>query len=344
MPTTANNLWSRLISFENLYRAYTEARRGKRYTHAALRFSGDVEENLINIQNHLIWKSWAPGKPREFVVMEPKRRQIQAPPFCDRVVHHALVQVVEEHFERKFIFDSYACRTGKGTQAAVARTQHFMRVAKRNWGDGCYVVKADISRYFASIRHPILLAEIERAISDKDVLWLWRKIVAGYGHEHGVGLPVGALTSQLGANIMLNRLDHFAKDHLGLKHYVRYMDDFVVIVKDKQEAVKTLELLAGEVRDLGLELNPKTAIHPWQRGIDFAGYRIWPTHILPRKRNIKRARRDFIRLAGRYRQGLVTRERVHERVSSFLAYAKHCQAQRTVEAILGDLVLVKRGE
>ncbi len=340
MPITTTGLWSEIVSFDNLYHAFLEARHGKRYRWEVMNYAINLEENLINLQNHLIWKTWKPGKQREFVVREPKLRLIQAPPFSDRVIHHALVRVIDPMFERKFISDSFACRVGKGTQRAVFRVQHFIQVAKRNWGDGAYVLKADISRYFASIRHDVIMGEIERTISDKDVLWLWSQIISGYGHDGGVGLPVGALTSQLGANIMLNRLDHIAKDDMGIRFYVRYMDDFVAILPDKATAQKVMRELGEAVNGLALSFNPKTSIHPWQRGVDFCGYRIWPTHILPRKRNVKRARLAFRSLAEKYHDGDVDQEYVRQRVMSFLAYTKHCSAFRTVDGVLGDLVLV----
>ena len=340
MPKTTSGLWGQIITFENLYAAYKGASKAKRYRIDRMRYALNLEENLVNLQNHLIWKSWEPGPQREFLVREPKRRLIQAPPFQDRVLHHALTRVIEPIFETKFIHDSYACRKNKGTQRAVMRTQHFIRVARRKWGDGVYVLQADISRYFASIRHDVLMTEIRRVISDKEVIWLIEQILGGYGHEDGVGLPVGAQTSQLEANIMLNRLDHAAKDDMGLKYYVRYMDDFVVILPNKATAQRVMRELGEVVNSLGLSLNPKTAAHPWQRGVDFCGYRIWPTHILPRKRNIKRARRDFKKLRRDYQDGKVSLARVRERVMSFLAYAKHCHARKTVERVLGDLVLV----
>lgn len=340
MPRKINGLYDQIITFENLYGAYKGASKAKRYRIDRMRYAEKAEENLVELQNHLIWKSWSPGRQREFLVREPKRRLIQAPPFHDRVLHHALTRVVEPIFEPRFIYDSYACRKGKGTQRAVIRTQHFVQVARRNWGDDVYVLKADISRYFASIRHDILMTEIARVIGDDDVLWLWSQILLGYGHEGGVGIPVGALTSQLGANIMLNRLDHIAKDELGLKHYIRYMDDFVAVLPNKAEAQRALRDLGDAVNGLALSLNPKTGIHPWQRGVDFCGYRIWPTHVLPRKRNIKRARRDFQKLKRDYQNGKVGLDEVRQRVMSFLAYAKHCNAQRTVEGVLGDLVLI----
>lgn len=340
MPKTTNGLWAKIIDFENLHAAFQEARHGKRYRLEVMRYASNLEENLINLQNHLTWKTWVPGKPREFTVFEPKMRMIQAPPFSDRVVHHALVRVVNPLFERKFIADSFACRVDKGTQRAVFRAQHFIRIAKRNWGDGFYVLKADISKYFASIRHDTLMGEVGQVISDADVLWLWRQINGGYGHGDGIGLPVGALTSQLDANVVMNRIDHIAKDDMGLRFYVRYMDDFIAILPDKATAQKVMHELGEAVNGLGLTLNPKTAIHPWQRGLDFCGYRIWPTHILPRKRNIKRARLSFRELTARYHDGEVDQEHVRQRVMSFLAYTKHCNAHRTVKGVLGDLVLI----
>lgn len=339
MPKTINGLWDQIISFENLYAAFQGAAKGKRYQHSVMHYALNLEENLINLQNHLIWRSWVPGAQREFVVLEPKRRVIQAPPFEDRIVHHALVRVIEPLFEPRFIHDSYACRKNKGTQKSVNQAQRFIRMARREWGDDVYILKADISRYFASILHTVLMREVRRVIADQDALWLLETILAAYGHENGLGLPVGALTSQLSANIVLNRLDHVAKDDMGLRYYLRYMDDFVVVLPNKAAAQSVLADLADVVHCMNLELNPKTAIHPWQRGLDFCGYRIWPTHILPRKRNIKRARKDFQVLAKRYADGRITLPEVHQRVASFLAYAKHCEAHDTVEKILVDFVL-----
>lgn len=120
MPKTIKGLWGDLIDFDNIYNAYLSARSGKRLKHEVMQYAASAEENAVNLQNHLIWKTWKPSESREFVVLEPKRRVIQAPPFCDRVLHHALVRIVEPIFERKFIYDSYACRKGKGTQAAVS--------------------------------------------------------------------------------------------------------------------------------------------------------------------------------------------------------------------------------
>lgn len=323
MPKTHTGLFDRIIAFDNLVAAYEEARRGKRYTAEALSFSANWEERLINIHEHLVWRSWQPGSPRVFTVKDPKRRDITAPPFADRIVHHALVRVVEPLFERRFIADSYACRTGKGSHAAVARAQDFLRRAKRNWGDGIYIVHADIKSYFASIDHGVAEQAIARVIRDPDVLWLWRQILSGYGFDGGVGLPVGALTSQLAANIILDRVDHALKDDAGEPYYLRYMDDMVAICRDKAHARAVLERIADENVALKLRLNPKSCYEPWQRGLDFCGYRIWPTHRLLRKRAITSFRRDIKRLIS-----LGDHDGITRRVQSFVAHASHADTWR----------------
>ncbi|MBW2599340.1 MAG: group II intron reverse transcriptase domain-containing protein [Deltaproteobacteria bacterium] len=341
MPKTYGDLWPIVMSWNNLYAAYLEAARGKRYRPEVLKFAANLEENLINIQNHLYWKTWTPGRWREFIVHEPKIRHIQAPPFKDRVVHHALVRVIEPLFERKFIYDSYACRVGKGTHTAVLRTQEFLRRAKAEW-DQTYVLKADISKYFPSIRHDPLLRIVKRTIRDKDILWLCETIIRNCG-ENGRGIPVGALTSQLFANIYLDRLDHFIKDELGIKFYTRYMDDWIIFCDTKKQLWSILDLATDFLTfELGLRLNPKTSAFPAGRGVDFCGYRIWTTHLLPRKRNVKRARRRFCKFIKLYSEGYISLEKVRASVMSFLGYMKHCSGFKTTESVLGELVLRKK--
>lgn len=338
MPKTYINLWTKIISWENIYNAYLEARKGKRYRDEVLKFTNNLEENLINIQNHLYWKTWRPGKWREFIVYEPKARFIQAPQFKDRVVHHALVRNIEPLYEKKFIYDSHACRVGKGTHLAVLRTQKYLKKAYSKWGK-IYVLKADIKKYFPSVRHDILTGILKRTIRDKNVLWLCKTIIKKCGNGKR-GIPVGALTSQLFANIYLDQLDHFIKDDLGIKYYVRYMDDWVIIEQNKKRLWDILEQAACFLSNkLELALNPKTKIFPVKQGVDFCGYRIWTTHILPRKRNTKRARRRFRKLAKLYSEDKISLIKINQCVMSFLGYMKHCSGYRTTQSVLDELVL-----
>ncbi|WP_457571533.1 reverse transcriptase domain-containing protein [Desulfovulcanus sp.] len=324
-------MWSQIVSWDNLLAAYMEAGRGKRCQADVLEFEWSLEENLIQTQNELTWHTWTPGRWREFYVHDPKKRLICAPPFRDRVVHHALVRVIEPLFERKFIYDSYACRKGKGAHAAVQRLQSFLRRAKRNWGK-VYVLKADVAKYFPSINHERLLHLLSRTIRDKEVLWLCGVILDTHTPK---GIPVGALTSQLFANIYLNHLDHYIKDDLGIKYYARYMDDFVILGQSKQSLRDLLhQIETFLVCELYLMLNPKTAIFPISQGIDFCGYRTWPTHILPRKRNIRRAKQRLRSLRDLWQAKRVTLDKIRASVMSFLGYVKHCSAKQTTLSVL----------
>lgn len=340
MPKPVNGLWDAITSFENLVAAYHECRRGKRYTEAALKFSFSVEQKLFELQGELLNMSWSPGRPHEFMVRDPKPRLIQAPPFADRVVHHALVRVIEPLFERRFIKDSYACRKEKGVHASVDRLQAFLR-ARQPREDQTWALQADISKYFASINHDRLMTTIARMVGDRKALWLCRQIIGGYGYDEGVGIPVGALTSQLFANVYLDQLDHWAKDQMGVEHYLRYMDDFVILGSDKADLWQFYDGLADFLAtELSLRLNRKTSVFPAARGIDFCGYRVWTTHVLPRKRNVKKARRKFRHLAAQYHRGLMTFEEIRPYVTSFTGYMKHCQSRRTVETMLDEFVLI----
>ena len=341
MAKTYNNLWNKVIDWENLYLAYTAARKGKRYQSDVLKFSSNLEENLIDIQNRLVWKMWKPGRWKEFQVYDPKWRLIQAPQFNDRVVHHALGRVIEPLFERKFIFDSYACRTNKGIHRAVLRLQSFMRKAEKKYARR-YVLKADISKYFASIDHEALFIILCRTIRDKNVLWLCDQIIKHNGFER-VGIPVGALTSQLFANVYLDMLDHYIKDDLGIKYYVRYMDDFIIL-GDGKNCLREIFSLAEKFLNhkLHLRLNPKATIFPASHGVDFAGYRTWVTHILPRKRNITRTKLKFRKLARLYAKRQATLKDIRPSVMSFLGYMKHCDGYHTTACILNNFVLKKK--
>jgi RNA-directed DNA polymerase len=343
MPKTHNNLWKRIVNFESLFEGYRAAVRNKRFRESALNYRERLEENIINTLNLLIWKQWRPAAYREFCIYEPKKRLISAPAFKDRVVHHAFVRVIEPFFKNKFIADSFACRTGKGTHAAKQRVESFAATANRKWGD-YYVLKGDIKAYFHSIDRHVLIDIIQRTISDKDVLWLVKQIVACDGDRRGI--PIGALTSQLFANVYLDTLDHYLKDDLGVKMYARYMDDFLVVHPDKDYLRNLLAIIEDFVSErLHLLLNPKTAIYKSGistcHSIDFCGYRIWPGYTKPRKRTVKSARKRFRRLSELYRQGNVGFDRVRSSLMSFLGYMKHCNGGLTTESTLGCLILLK---
>ena len=338
MAKRAKHIWPDMVSFGNLLEAWRKVQLGKRYRPAVVRFRAAQEDNLLDLRDRLQSHTWEPSPCRRFRILEVKPRTIDAPTIGDCVVHHAAMNLLEPWFERRFIADSYACRKGKGTHAASLRTREFMRAASAQWGRP-YVLKGDISKYFSSIDHDRLLSMLPRIISDPDVLWLFERIVRHNGYEEK-GLPLGCLTSQWLANLYLDALDHYVKDDMGVRYYVRYMDDFVIIGPSKAWCWATLESIRNFVEiSLLLRLNPKTGVWPISRGIDFVGYRHWTDHVLPRKRTVKRARKAFRRFPGLYRAGKIDLDYIRSRVVSFTGYMAHCDGHTTLEHILARLVL-----
>lgn len=340
MPKTAKNLWDSLVTWDNLLLAAQGASRGKGYRVEVLRFNARLEENLLDLQDRLVRGEWYPGHYRKFEVYEPKLRVVHAPPFVDRVLHHALVQVIGPYFERRFINHSFACRKDRGTHAASNFLGKLLHSAQDTF-ETVYVLKADISKYFYSIDHEILLKIVSRIIGDERVLEIIRRLVLHCGCIEGTkGLPLGALTSQLFANAYLDQLDHFVKEKLMVRHYVRYMDDFVLLHEDKSELWRLLgcieEFLDSELR---LTLNHKTRVFPASHGVDFAGYRHWANYKLPRKRNVQKAKRRFKQITAKYAKGKSSLAEARSVVASFVGYMRHCKGWRSCGSALDRLVL-----
>lgn len=334
MPKRIGDLWSQVIDFENIYKAYLKARRGHRWDAEVLRFSSQLEEELIDLQNHLIWGTYATGTYRFFTVYEPKERLVAALPFRDRVAQHALCGVLGPIMERRFIYHSYACRSGKGIHKGANQTQAWLRECEKKWGR-VYCLKADISKYFVSIDHGILLGILKGIIKDKMVIRMCQEIIQSGGNE-GRGLPIGNLTSQWWANLYLDQMDHFVKETLKVKHYLRYMDDTVFLAPNKNELWNWYQEINCFVEEkLRLRLNPKTSIFPvGQRSVDFLGYRIWPDHRLLRKGSVKKIKRKIKRLQIGYANGDISTEKINAIIQSWLGHAGHADTYRLRRKIL----------
>ena len=256
----------------NIQKAYNKARKCKRYRKDVLIFTKDKEENLERVRNDILGLTYEPGEYRYFKVYEPKERQIMALPFYDRVIQHAINNVLEPIFNKRFIYHSYACRKDKGMHAASDTLQRWLYDWDKYHKDQpLYAIKADIHHYFQSITHEILKAEIRKVIKDKKALVLIDRIIDHNGQmPDGIGIPVGNLTSQLFANIYLNKLDQYIKHTLGVNEFERYMDDFIILNPDKEKLRYWLAEIERFLRDeLRLELNPKTKILAAKNGIDF---------------------------------------------------------------------------
>ncbi len=348
-------IWEELISFPNLLRAAQKAARGKRARSNVARFHLDLEGQLCRLQDELIAKTYLPGQYRTFAIHEPKARTISAAPYRDRVVHHGLCQVLEPAFERRFIFDSYACRKGKGTHAALAR---FTQFARRNR----YVLKCDVRRYFPSIDHEILKGQVRRRIKDRDALWLVDLIVDHSNPQEPVcdwfpgdnlltpserrrGLPIGNQTSQFFANVYLDPLDHYVKERLRARYYIRYVDDFVVFGDDKEWLSDVRDRCAGFARGLRLALHErKCVISRTCDGTRFLGFRVFPTHRLLARENVARTRRRLRWLGGEFAAGHVSAADVSRRIMSWIGHAQHGDTFRLRSRLFRENTFSRKGE
>jgi retron-type reverse transcriptase len=346
------NLWPQLISFENLLHAAAKASRGKRFRPDVAAFHFNLERELWRLHEELSTKTYRPGAYRTFFIHEPKARQISAAPYRDRVVHHALVNVLEPVFERVFIQDSYACRKGKGTHAGVARCQEFSRRAR-------YVLKADVQKFFPSVDHEILKGQVARKIKDAHVVWLVGQIIDHSNPQEGVqhcfpgddlftlserrrGIPIGNQTSQFLANVYLDPLDHFVKDRLGIRGYARYVDDFLVFADDKRRLAEVREGIRDFLVGLRLRLHPsKNVIFPVRAGIRFLGYRVFPTHRQLPKENVRRFRRRLRQMERAYSGWRLSFEAVQQRLMSWIGHAGQASTYR-LRGRLFDTICLQR--
>jgi RNA-directed DNA polymerase len=291
------NLHEQLITWDNLWSAYHFAARGKRGRSTTASFELYLADHLLDLQRELTDQSYQPGEYNSFYIHEPKRRLISAAPFRDRVVHHALCNLTTPFFERRFIAECFANRTGKGTHRAIDCCQRFSRRFQ-------YVLQCDIVQFFPSVDQQILRVELLKNLPDDSLVWLIDRILeSGRGvlaENYQMvyfpgddilaplrprGLPIGNLTSQWWANVYLNGLDHFVKRELGCRAYVRYVDDFLLFSDRKVDLWKWRELLVDRLSRLRLTLHESSAQpYPVQHGIPFLGFTIFPDHRLLKRR------------------------------------------------------------
>lgn len=300
-----------------------------------MNFSSDIEGNILNLSQELSTGEYRPKGFKEFVILDPKKREIKAPYFRDRVLHRSFYMHLEPFFDNKFIFDSYACRRGKGTHAAADRVQEFMKADSNQ-----YYLKCDIRSYFDSVDHNILLNQISRRVSDEDLIELISKILSSYSaQQKGCGLPIGTLYSQLFANIYLNGFDHFVKQSLGADSYVRYMDDFILLSDSKSDLHYYKNAMQGYLRDeLNLDLpDSKAWIEPVSKGATFLGYRIFPDHKLLRKRNKIKFRRKLQTQKKELERGEITYSELKDSIDSWKGHASHASTHNLRKNYLGEL-------
>jgi len=342
------HLWPEITAFDNLLKAANKAQKGKRYRDSVLAFNYDREQELFKLREELIQKSYCPGAYRTFEIYEPKRRLISAAPYRDRVVHHALCNIIVPLIEPSFIFDSYANREWKGSHRALRRFTHYLRSSR-------YILKCDLKWYFPSIDHEILKQVIRTKIGCQDTLWLMDLIIDNsneqppaafhfpgddllYPLERKRGLPIGNLTSQFFSNWYLNKLDHFVKEQLRAKKYVRYVDDFAIFDDDPSQLRAIREAIESFLVDFRLKLHPvKTQIFETRIGANFLGFFVLPDRIRVRSENLKRARRRFRDLQADYAAHKLSLSDLTQRLQSWEAHLKHGDTHHLRQQVFASL-------
>lgn len=339
-----DDVYDKICDYEELYQSHIEARKGKRYRNDVLVFTDRLEENLIELQNELIWQTYSVGRYRPFYVREPKLRLVMALQYRDRVVQWAIYKQLFPYYDKHFIEDSYACRRGKGTHKAADRLQYWLRQVSRKPGKW-YYLKLDISKYFYRVDHLVLFDILSRRIKDPRLMQLLSEIINSEDTRFGlpagtnpdecpedmwlcdVGMPIGNLTSQLFANIYLNELDQLCKHELHTHFYIRYMDDIIILSDSKSELAELKTVIEEFLNNiLHLDLNKKTAIRPIWTGVDFVGFHIWATHRKLKKQTARRMIRNVKRMCEEVATGTMSREEFERAAASYNGLLQHCDS------------------
>jgi len=307
-----NNLYEKIASIENLRLAFKNASKGKNWQRSVKEFRIDTEAKLLAIRESLLNKTYRPSPYRVKQIYIPKTRDIYIAPFNpDRVIHHAIMNVLEPIWEKLFIYDSYACIKNKGLHRGSKRTMDFVRHNK-------YCLKCDISKFYPSMKHDVLFRIIQRKIKCKDTLALLKAVI--YSVTDGHNVPIGNYTSQWFGNLYLNEVDMRAKHIYKIKYYLRYCDDFLFFSNDKQDLREIArDLKAYLSNELGLRMS-KCELFPVANGVDFLGYRHFPNYVLLRKSTAVRIKRRLRMLPRLFEAGRITLEQFRSSIASSLGW------------------------
>lgn len=346
------------FSFVELVQAYFDCRQHKRNKSSALTFELNLERNLVQLYKELSAGEYRIGKSICFVITRPKPREVWAADFRDRIVHHLLYNKIAPRFERTFIVDSCACIKGRGTLYAAERLEAKIRSATQNWSLPAFYAKADLANFFVSISKPILFSLIEKRVTERFWLELTRQIIFHDPRQSYVmrgnrniikkvpehkrltnqpaelGLPIGNLSSQFFANIYLNELDQFAKHTLRAKHYIRYVDDFVLLHESPQWLNNSISQIDEFLQtNLAARLNPsKTIIQPIARGVDFVGQVIKPW-----RRTIRRKTKN----SAIHRTSSTPANKLHMTANSYFGLLRQATHSHSDRAKLAKRILLR---
>jgi len=350
-------LFEQFVEFETQYNGYRLARKEKRFKPEVLRYSADLEANLHDGIKQLKEKTLTIYGVHEFYEWFPKKRIITAWPFRFRVINCAAYLVLWPIYSKGFYEHSYGSIPGKGTVAACYQIQQWMKQARAT-GKNTWVGKADIAKFFFRIPHEVQLRELGRPIDDPDMMWFLRTAIKGDGRATGlpldcvdpenaeriagIGMPVGSLISQMTANVVLNPVDHYLKRVVRVPKLARYMDDSLLMGESKQQVWDALGKMDDYLRrDFGLQLNHKTAVMPYDAGVEFVGRIITPDKIIMRKSTSLQMKRHLAYVREKYGKGEVSLEYATSVIISYLRLLKHTDCDAFREKLCRDYVLIR---
>jgi RNA-directed DNA polymerase len=328
-----DNLYEKIISLKNLILSWKKARKHKTKKPYVIEFESNLRENLLRLQEKLKNQTYKPEPLKTFILRDPKTRKISKSAFRDRIVHHALIRIIEPLFDKIFIYDSCSNRTGKGTLFAIKRFDKFKRKVTYNLKRKAFCLKLDIKHYFQELDRNLLMEIIQREIKCIKSLQLIELILNNF--EGNKGMPLGNLTSQFFANVYLNELDYFVKHKLKAKYYIRYVDDFVILHNSKEQ----LEIWKSKIgcflkENLRIELHlEKSKIISLSRGVDFVGFRSFWNYKLLRKRNI----RKMMSKIELHKKELIIKEKLLESFNGWNAYAKWADSYGLRKIVVGKI-------
>lgn len=322
------NLYDKICTFENLYEADEKARKGKMHTYGVKVHDKNRTENLLKLRDELLTGTFKTSPYSTFIIYEPKEREIfRLPYYPDRIVHHAVMNILEPIWVSTFTADTYSCIKERGIHAAAKKVR---RILREDPEGTTYCLKIDVKKFYPSIDHDTLKRILRRKLKDARLLKLLDEIV-----DSAQGVPIGNYLSQYFANLYLTYFDHWIKETKRVKYYFRYADDIVILASDKSYLHRLLTEIQLQMGDLKLEVKRNWQVFPVDsRGIDFLGYVFFHTHTWMRK-SIKQ---NMFRKVGRLRKRPdITEEEIKQAVASWWGWAKYCDSRNLINKLQKQL-------
>ena len=347
------SLYQQIYDLENVYKASKKAMKGKKSKPHIAKWWLNEDANVLNIHNELKDKSYNFGRYTEFIINDRVQRKISAAPFKDRVTHHAITNILEPIFEKSFIYDSYSNRKYKGVSNGLKRAKYFSNKFK-------YILKLDIKKYFPSIVQDVLIKQISKKVQDEDTLDLCKNLINNSNKQDEIinyvkgdnlftpieikkGLPLGNQTSQFFGNIYLNDFDHFVKEKLRIKGYIRYVDDMIFFHNDKDFLENIIEKLQFFLDAFRLKIHPlKTKLVSTEKGFEFLGHKVYKTHFRVTNRGIKRARKNLKKIRYEYMYKKIDLNKAKNKIFSNIGFLNIGKGYKVSSLLLAKTSLIKR--